>query len=191
MPCLETTQAQLVRQQAPPEGRDDPLSELEIAKRTLTFYPVTLELSKLTSPDKETHDTMLCSALHFFLSNNRAMPSPDIPSTQGCDISPHPDSDRIRVTFPTVEEVKTIFRYVRNLSPGQKVSLHVPPSLANSYSDLKNRAYNLRHGETPKKTVIRYCGDSLALFAKQPGESKWVHVITGPTGSELEPVQKN
>ena len=30
MPCLETTQAQLVRKQAPPEGRDDPLFELEI-----------------------------------------------------------------------------------------------------------------------------------------------------------------
>ena len=193
IPCSETIQAKLVRQQAPSEECGEPLSELEKAKRTLSFYPVIPDLPNHSSSDNGPCHTMLYSALHSFLRTNMAMPSSAIPNLQDCDISPHPNSDKITVTFPTSVEVKTIFRYVRNLSPGQKVSLHIPPNLVSSYSDLQNRAYKLRHDEIPKKTVIRYWGDSLALFARQPGDIRWVHVHScpsvKPTGLDLESIE--
>ena len=63
------------------------------------------------------------------------------------------------VQGPRFDDVKTIFRFVRNLPQGVKVRNYIPPCLSSDYNYLTNRAYQLRNGETPYRTVVRYVGD--------------------------------
>ena len=81
--------------------------------------------------------------------------------------------DAVSVMFSNVSSVKTIFKYVRNLSPGQKVSINVPPVLSDRYKHLQSQSYHIRNGTIRQSTVIKYSGNDLVLLAKMPDSHIW------------------
>ena len=93
-------------------------------------------------------------------------------------VSHHHEGSTMSVVFSKLDDVKTIYRFVRNLPTGVRVSNYIPPCLANKNKFLKNRAYHLRNGETPHRTVIGYQGNTLELFAKKVGAAEWQKVRT-------------
>ena len=152
------------------------LNVIESAKRTLTFYPITqadLAKTKANLSEDATTAIILEIALRKFLEVNMSIP---YPINQGLDISNieclHQDEpEKITVRFSDIRHVKTIFRFVKNLAPGQKVSITIPPVLSAKYDELQTHAYHLRNGNIRHKTVIKYLGNSIALYAKSPNSS--------------------
>ena len=153
-----------------------PLSEILVAKRTLVFYPVTHPVEGATCA------TSFPSALRLFLKDNLAIPEPTI-SKMCQPVSYEQEADRMTVVFSAYNDVKTIYRFVRNLPTGVRVSNYIHPCLDRLHKYLQNKAYHLRKLETPHKTVIKYVGKSLGLFAKPPGCNRWNQV---PCNSALE-----
>ena len=102
-----------------------------------------------------------------------SIPQPVTHSLNILDISHQQDLASLTVVFSEMKHVKSIFRYVRNLSPGKKVSLTIPPMLTERYSSLLTQAYYSRNGNVRHKTVIKFLDNSLALYAKPCNASSW------------------
>ena len=129
-----------------------------------------------------------------FLEVNMSIPHPITQELDICNISClHQDvPEKITVSFSNISHVKTIFRFVRNLAPGQKVSITIPSVLSAKHDDLQTQAYHLRNGNIRHKTVIKYLGNSIALYARSPNSSNWQLVppdrphllLTSETASE-------
>ena len=80
----------------------------------------------------------------------------------------------LTVEFSSTLNVKVIFKYARNLKEGQRISIHVPKSLAARYDDLRNQAFFLRNESTTKhKTLIKYTGYELFLYARSHLDEDW------------------
>ena len=79
----------------------------------------------------------------------------------------------ISVQFSDLKHVKTVFRYVRNLPHGQKVSPMIPAVLSGKYRSLLSQAYYIRNGNISHQTVIKFLGNTLALYAKPTGAFTW------------------
>merc|ERR1712179_218708 len=56
----------------------------------------------------------------------------------------------------------------------------IPPVLHTRYKQLRSRAYHLRKGSNPHKTVIRYQGNTLALYARPSKSQTWQLVEPSP-----------
>ena len=76
--------------------------------------------------------------------------------------------------------VNTIFRFVRNLAPEQKVSIVIPDILADKNEELKSQAFALRNGVPRHKTVIKFLGNTLALYSKKLNDRRWLLVTSPP-----------
>ena len=94
------------------------------------------------------------------------------------------NSEAVSVEFSDQSAVTTIFKYVRNLSPGQKVSLTIPPVHSERYSHLKAQAYHIRHGKIRHNTVIKYNGNELVLLAKKYDSRSWQPVPDKPPATK-------
>ena len=95
--------------------------------------------------------------------------------------------DAVSVKFSNISSVNTIFKYVRNLSHGQKVSINVPPVLSDRYKHLESQAYHIRNGEVRQSTVIKYSGNDLVLLAKMPDSKIWKTVPDKPPADQSSP----
>ena len=165
-------------------------STIESAKRTLCFYPIysdTIRCMK-TDPDEEVSiQTLLSRSLYSFLHYQLQITASEIPVLVSDTFIQHdPKSCKLTVKFPSLKQVKTIFRFVKNLPQGQKVSLFIPQVLSELHSQLRAQAYQLRHGEVRHKTVIKYHGHTLALYAKSLSSSTWVPVYPPVPGNQKQ-----
>ena len=161
------------------------LKVIESAKRTLIFSPIPhadLIRTKGNVNDKATPEVALEEAFREFIAVNV-----DIPThvnlkmaTSSILYQQEIDPDKISVEFSDIESVKTIFRYVKNLSPGQKVSNFIPTVLNDKYMCLQSQAYQIRNGNIRHKTVIKYHGNTLALYAKPMNIGSWQLVSDKP-----------
>ena len=164
-------------------------AETEIASRTLSFYPIPCDLTAIkTSPTEPVPTkTIIEKAFLNFLQNSMVIPPKTLSEITWLDISHRPENCEITVLFTNQQTVKTIFRHVKNLPPGERVSINVPPALASRYKYLRSKAFLLRNGETRQKTVIKYHGASLALYARPCMSAAWTLVEVATPA--LEPVQ--
>ena len=156
------------------------LSHLDIidtAKHTLVFQPVSHDaLSRMkTVSGNAPNQVLLTMALHEFLKTEMGMPLPIIHQIGPCKILYQPEINpgQVTVEFSTLKHVKTIFKFVKNLSPGKKVSPLIPPVLSAKYDDLQSQAYHVRNGKIRHKTVIKYHGNTLVLYAKPTNSGSW------------------
>ena len=133
--------------------------------------------------------------LYAFLVRTMGIPPVTVSKMEISKIWLHEETNfgRISVEFLTLRSVRTIFKYVRNLSPGQKVKIFIPPVLAVKHEQLKSQAFHLRNGETRCKTVIKFSGNDLALYTRMTNTTSWqlVHqdhpTHAQPETSSLEP----
>jgi hypothetical protein len=134
------------------------LNVIESAKRTLIFSPIPhadLIRIKGNMNDKATPEVALEEAFREFIAVNV-----DIPThvnlkmaTSSILYQQEIDPHKISVEFSDIESVKTIFRYVKNLSPGQKVSNFIPTVLNDKHKCLQSQAYQIRNGNIRHKTL--------------------------------------
>ena len=143
-------------------------------------------------PDEEVSmQTLLSRSLHNFLHYQLLITASEIPELVSDTLIQHdPKSCKLTVKFPSLKQVKSIFRFVNNLPKGQKVSLFIPQVLSELHSQLRAQAYQLRHGDVCHKTVIKYHGHTLALYARSLSSSTWVPVYP-PIPSNLKQSTKN
>ena len=143
-------------------------SQIQTAKRTLRFYPISI------SPEESSTEILLHKAFCNFLYKELAMASSEITEiTRGITLNYDHETSKLTAEFSSYRSSKLIFKYVKNLTPGLKISPLIPPSLAELHCRLKSQAYYLRHCETPCKTVIKYHHDNLALFVKPNNSTIW------------------
>ena len=166
------------------------ITSIEAAKCTLNFSPVSNDdLNRLKTNENEsvTTEELLTRAIHEFLEVNMNIPTQTISRMMIKTISHYQEIDfqRVTVEFTNICPVNTIFKYVKNLSPEQKVSLYIPPVLEPRHEELKNYSYHLRNSEPRHKTVIKFLGYDLALYSKKPSQRNWLHV----TNPSLYPVR--
>ena len=170
----------------------DDKKSIETAKCTLSFSPVTndtLDRMKNNPTEEATTEELLKRALHDFLHSNMSIPGSTISKMIIKNIwhKEELDFEQISVEFSSLSPVNTIFKYVKNLSPNQKVSISIPPVLESRFDDLMYQAYCLRQGAVRHKTVIRYLGDNLALYAKKDSSRNW-QLVTDLTLPPLDTI---
>jgi hypothetical protein len=159
---------------------------IEKAKCTLNFSPITnddLERMKNNEAEDVSVQELLKRAFIEFLDVNMSIPTSTISRMKIINISHGQEIDfqTITVEFSNMCPVNTIFKHVKNLAVEQKVSIFIPDVLAPSHEELKHQAYQLRNDSSTKhKTVIKYLGNSLALYAKKPSDRRWLLVKTPP-----------
>ena len=142
---------------------------------------------KHSETEEVSTEELLLRAFHDFLDTKMNIPGSTISRMVISNIrhKEEIDFDMILVEFSTMSPVNTIFKYVRNLAPGQKVSIFIPPVLLSRHDDLVNLAYPLRNGPVRHKTVVKYLGNSLALYARKDNARNWQLVSDQPIVSSL------
>ena len=120
-------------------------------------------------------------AFYEFLDVNMSIPTSTTSKMQIKNISHNQEIDfqTITVEFCDICPVNTIFRFVKNLAPEQKVSIFIPSVLEAKHEYLSAQAYQLRNDHIKHKTVIKYLGHDLGLYAKKSGGRKW-QLVSSP-----------
>jgi hypothetical protein len=131
--------------------------------------------------------------LHDFLDANMNIPHPTIAKMEIKSITHAQEIDfkTVTVEFANMCPVNTIFRYVKNLAPEQQVFISIPTPLEPRYNVLHNHAYQLRNGQPMYRTVIKFIGNDLALYAKKLSEKNWQIVTTQPNPTPLVSQEKS
>ena len=147
---------------------------------------------KTTPSEVVSTKALLTRTLHDFLQTQMYIPPPISSQVVVCNISHHQDmeSSKLIVELSNSDHVKTIFKYVRNLALYQQVSPFIPPVLGEKYSALRSQAYHIRNGRIRHKTVIKYCGLSLALYARPTNSNTWQLVPETIVEPALEPMMR-
>ena len=91
--------------------------------------------------------------------------------------SREPDSDRLYAEFEDEASAVLINLYVRNLRPGRKVDIWIPPSLYLRYRDFDHANYNIRTGPGDFKAKVKYGETDFVLIKKSPTCRSWTTVI--------------
>ena len=141
------------------------------AKKTLTFYPVSINTPQTIPAGASIASDTLTTAFRTFAEENMIIPDPVIQSLVIAKI--WYQLDRLTVEFTDIKQVKTVFKYVKNLPHGFQVSPFIPGVLSELYSQLQDQAYHIRNGAIHHKTVIKYVGNTLALFVRPVNTSIW------------------
>jgi hypothetical protein len=174
---------------------------IEEAKCTLTFYPIThddLGRMKLCSTENASTYVLLERALREFLDIKMSIPPSAISKMNISQIWQKEEADTLTVKFSSMDPVNTIFRYVKNLPPGEKVSISIPPVLQEKHRALQTQAFHLRNGKIRHKTVIKYMGNKLVLHVKRSDSRRWYPAPqldpsqdSSLFSSRLSPISKN
>ena len=90
------------------------------------------------------------------------------------------DFETATVEFVSMSAVNTVFKYVKNLAPEQQVSIVVPTALVSKLEELKSWSFHLRNTDPKHKTVIKYIGNDLVMYAKKVGGQNWFPVNKPP-----------
>ena len=157
---------------------------------TLNFAPITsddLDRMKHNQTEEVSTTELLSRTLHDFLDANMNIPHSTIAKMEIKTITHAQEIDfqTVTVEFANMCPVNTIFRYVKNLAPEQKVFISIPTPLEPRYNVLHNHAYQLRNGQPKYRTVIKFIGNDLALYAKKLSEKNWQIVTTQPNPTPL------
>ena len=167
---------------------------IEKAKCTLNFSPITnddLARMKNNQAEDVSIEELMKRAFNEFLGVNMNIPTSTVSKMLIRNISHSQEIDfqTISVEFYNMCPVNTIFKYVKNLAPEQKVSIFIPDILASRNEKLKNLSYQMRNDDHIKhKTVIKYLGYDLCLQAKRPGDRSWFTVT--PPLQNIQPAPK-
>ena len=141
-----------------------------------------LERLKNNPSEDVSLDELLNRALHEYLEVNMGIPTSTIARmdikqiTHGQEI----DFETATVEFVSMSAVNTVFKYVKNLAPEQQVSIVVPTALVAKHEELKSWSFHLRNTEPKHKTVIKYIGNDLVMYAKKVGGQNWFLVNKPP-----------
>ena len=171
------------------------IEEIERAKCTLDFTPITsedLDRVKNSENEKISTEALLTRAFKEFLDVKLCIPLSTISKIAIKNISHSEEVDfqTVTVEFPNICPVNTVFKYVRNLTPEQKVNIHIPAVLEPKHDELRNWSFHLRTAEPKHKTVIKYLGHDLAMYAKRLDRSNWF-LVTSPPGVSPNLTQKS
>lgn len=136
-------------------------------------------------------EELLKRAFNEFLDVNMNIPTSTISRMNIKNISHNQEIEfqTVTVEFINICPVNTIFKYVKNLAPEQKVSINIPEILEPKHDELKNWSYHLRNSEPRHKTVVKYLGHDIALYAKKTGSRNW-SLITSPPQIQTQVYQK-
>jgi hypothetical protein len=161
------------------------LNTIQQARCTLNFSPITnddLIRMKINETEVVSIEELLKRALKEYLDVNMSIPTSTISRMEIRNILHHQEIDfqTVTVEFSNMCPVNTIFKYVKNLSPEQKVSIFIPDVLSYKHENLKSQSYQLRNGPVKYKTVIKYVGNDVALYAKKPCDRSWT-LVTDPS----------
>ena len=165
------------------------LESIEVARCTLTFQPITnITSMKVSETEGATTEVLMTRALEKFLHVNMSIPSSVTSKMNISNIWHTKESgfDKISVQFSSISQANTIFKYAKNLSPGQRVLLSIPPVLHDRHSDLLSQAYHLRNGKIRHQTVIKYLGNDLVLHTKMHNSRNWQLVPDKPPSPPLD-----
>ena len=154
------------------------LKSIEVARRTLSFSPITDDLPGVNLAGVD----ILKMALHSFLINTMGISPTTVSKMVISKIWQHEVTylNMISVEFSNMRSVSTIFKHVKNLLPGQKVSIFIPPVLDARYEELKTQSFHLRNGGMRNQTVIKYSGNNLALYTRIANTTDWELVNPAP-----------
>ena len=161
------------------------LNTIQQARCTLNFSPITNDdLIRMKNNETEvvSIEELLKRALKEYLDVNMSIPTSTISRMEIRNILHHQEIDfqTVTVEFSNMCPVNTIFKYVKNLAPEQKVSIFIPDVLNYIHENLKSQSYQLRNGPAKYKTVIKYVGNDVALYAKKPCDRSWT-LVTDPS----------
>ena len=92
----------------------------------------------------------------------------------------HIDFETVTVEFSSMCSVTTVFKYVKNLAAEQKVSIVIPQALEQKNEDLREWSFLMRTEEPKHKTVIKYIGNNLVMYAKKVSGGSWFLVNHPP-----------
>ena len=179
---------------APQQLSQNDIVNIQAAKCSLTFAPITIDdLIRMKSSESENVcvEELLKRALNEFLDVNMNIPTSTISRMNIKNIyhSQEIEFQTVTVEFMNICPVNTIFKYVKNLAPEQKVSINIPEILEPKHDELKNWSYHLRNSEPRHKTVIKFLGNDIALYAKKIGSRNW-SLITSPPQIQPQSYQK-
>ena len=123
------------------------IASIESAKRTLEFSPITredLERMKNNETEDVTIELLLERAFHDFLDTFMNIPTSTISRMKIKSIyhSQEVEFQKVTVEFDNICPVNTIFKYVKNLAPGQKVSIFIPEVLSARNDELQNLSFS-------------------------------------------------
>ena len=164
------------------------IEAIKAAKLRLHFSPISgddLDRHKCNPSENVTADELIRRALHEYLEVNMNIPVAIIKKIEikevahGVEI----DFDTVTVQFSSISSVNTIFKYVKNLAPDQKVSIAVPTVLETKYEEFKSWSFHMRNVEPKHKTVIKYMGNDLVMYAKRIDDPRWFLVHQPPTSA--------
>ena len=146
------------------------IESITSARHKLYFSPIStddLERLKNNPSENVSIDDLLKRFLHEYLEVNMCIPTSTIARmdikqiTHGQEI----DFETATVEFVSMGAVNTVFKYVKNLAPEQQVSIVVPTALVAKHEELKSWSFHLRNTEPKHKTVIKYIGNDLVMYA--------------------------
>ena len=114
------------------------------AKKTLTFYPVSINTPQTIPAGASIASDTLTTAFRSFAEENMMIPDPVIQCL--AIAKTWYEHDRLTVEFTDIKHVKTVFKYVKNLPHGFQVSPFIPGVLSELYNQLQDQAYHIRNG---------------------------------------------
>ena len=137
---------------------------------------------KTNENENVTTEELLKRGLHEFLDVYMSIPSSTVSRMEIKNIShgQHIDFETVTVEFSSMCSVTTVFKYVKNLAAEQKVSIVIPQALEQKNEDLREWSFLMRTEEPKHKTVIKYIGNNLVMYAKKVSGGSWFLVNHPP-----------
>ena len=175
---LESQESRPIRENNPSQPNqpthrtnNQAIDEIEAAQRKLGFYPISAaEMETTTVIDSVKNFMKSYLRMPSFIVNNMRMKSVLIRPTR------EKDEFTVFMEFESVADVLTITRYLRNLPRECRTLLFIPTSLITIHRNLEEQAFQLRHQVNPKKTLIKWFNNTLALFIKD-ANNKWIPIV--------------
>ena len=146
---------------------DTTVNEIEVSKRTLGFYPVTL-LEGASS-----NQSFLLDELHSYLKNMLAIAHYKIHRLEVNTIWYEEDKRILFAEFKASNMCYVIFSHMKNLKGTSRIQKVFPTTMQIQYQGLVRQANAIRHG-FGSKTRIDFEENGLVLLVKSSDQSSWV-----------------
>ena len=161
-----------------------PTEDYLMAKRSLGFYPITLNDIKRNQTNMNTQNTPNEHFTHSgqniirnFLAKELKMPEEEIERLDFKDVFLHQSGsidNVLYVEFENKRDVMSIMSHAHNLTGNSqedpRISRYVPRSLQPQYQALQAMAYNARKG-TPKRSSKIWFAETLELRVRDIGDT--------------------
>ena len=151
-----------------PRSPNDISEEIDIARRTLGFFPISASADPTSNPHG------IYQELYQYLRNNLVIPSYKIDRLEYNNVRYEKEARIVFVQFSSFQMCNLVFTHMKNLKKGDRIQKVYPPALTKLHKTLSDQANTIRH-RTGCKTRIDYSGDSLVLLVKEP-DTAWCPV---------------